>query len=175
MVFGKLKIFQWTLSSCFIFWNKIKFLIDGIAIRFHFLFLFFSCLYSWLMFIWSPVEKIPEGMFKFKWTIILNFWNRVLKIQNRIFAKNWFNWTYLTLNTRINSTLIISSKIDTKCWSVVYQRKFTVVYGPGVAGIVTIVTRYGDFVRGRSNHWLYNLVKYSYITYYKYSYIFCYF
>ena len=40
-----------------------------------------------VMFIWSPVETLSEVMYKFLWTIIQNFWNKVLKIENLIFAK----------------------------------------------------------------------------------------
>ena len=74
-------------SSIFIFWKKNIVSHRWDSYKFLCVFFFYLCLSWWLMFIWSPWEKLSEVMFKFLWTIILNFWNRVLKIDNRIFAK----------------------------------------------------------------------------------------
>ena len=73
------------------------FLIDGIAIRFHVCSYFiYVCLDDWCLF-GHQWKNFLEVMFKFLWSIILNFWNRVLKIENRIFALyifilNWLKW-----------------------------------------------------------------------------------
>ena len=58
----------------------------------------------------------------------------------------------LNRKTLINLTLMIFSEIDTIFLRVAYQGKFTVVFRPGVAGAVKIVTKSGDLVRGRSCH-----------------------
>ena len=56
----------------------------------------------------------------------------------------------LNLNhkTLINLTLMIFFEINTIFLRVAYQGKFTVVFRPGVAGAVKIVTKSGDLVRG---------------------------
>ena len=64
---------------------RLLFLIDGIAIRFHVCSYFlYVCLDDWCLF-GQQWKNFLEVMFKFLWSIILNFWNRVKK-DNQSFA-----------------------------------------------------------------------------------------
>ena len=76
-------------SSIFILWNKINVSNRWGSYQILCVFLFYLCPSWWSMFSWSPVEKLSDVIFKFLWTIILIFWNRVLKIENQIFAESW--------------------------------------------------------------------------------------
>ena len=103
-------------SYIFIFWNKyiVSYRRDSYQILC--VFLFYLCLYWWLMFIWSPVEKLSEVMFKFLCTIIQNFWNRILKIENRIFAH--FLWSNVI---KLKEKKTMCTKVCLKKFMLIYR------------------------------------------------------
>ena len=90
MVFGKLKNKKNLSGHCLLPFShseiRLLFFIDGIAIRFH--------VFSYIIHVWlddlclfcAQWKNFLKVMFKFCLSIILNFWNRVLKIENLIFA-----------------------------------------------------------------------------------------
>ena len=58
---------------------SLLFLLDGKAIRFHvFSYFIYVCLDDWCLF-GHQWKKFLEVIFKFLWSIILNFWKNVLK------------------------------------------------------------------------------------------------
>ena len=143
MVFGKsiqLKNKEYWRTLCsfiFIFWNKIIVSHRWDSYQILCVFLFYLCLSWWLMFTWSPVEKLFEAMFKFLWTIVLNFWNRVLKIENQIFASSFsihfciiktglisaflFGYTFLIMTHILVKSCSVSLRIHTFAWQVHFK------------------------------------------------------